>query len=272
MDYNSYNPDDDFSFETDAEKTYTPNGGVSSVSVSVTLSTKALGADAFIKLEETWEFDTPASPGEAAVQRAEIVEVLRDQALGEAKKTVEEVRTFVASTPKGSVSVHDVNPSAAAAPSQAGRTAPAAGPAATIAVANGAQAAAGGGLDWRSLPDRFDANKQFRYVSTLSQPSDVLVGMVNQWLIAQGFNPDAFKVWDNRTGPKGLEAGVPQSCVAAVKVSQDAASYVSPDLAKQQLARVKHNADGSLYIWLTKEAEAAIKYGALDQLKLDGGQ
>lgn len=271
MDYN-YNNEDDFTVETDHQPVYTANGGVSQVSVSVTLSTKALGADAFIKLEETWDFQDPASPGEAAVQRAEIVDILRDQALQEAKRTVEEVRKFVASTPKGNVSVHDVNPQApSAAPSQVGVVAPSSGPAATVAVANGAQVPASGGLDWRSLPDRFDANKQFRFVSTMSQPTEVLVGLVNQWLLAQGLNPDAFKVWDNRTGPKGLESGVPQACVAAVKVAQDAAGFVSPDLAKQQLARVKHNSDGSLYIWFTKEAEAAIKYGALDQLKIDGG-
>jgi hypothetical protein len=266
MDYENNN--DDYTFEVDHEPTYTANGGVSQVSVSVTLSTKALGADAFIKLEETWDFHTPASPGEAACQRAEIIEVLRDQAMGEAKKTVAEVRAFVASTPKGAVSVHDVNPNAAPTASQFGQAAPASGPAATVAVANGAAPASSGGLEWRSLPDRFDDTKQFRYVSTISQPSEVLVAQVNQWLVANGFNPDAFKVWDNRTGPRGLEAGVPQSCVAAVKVGKDAESYVSPDLARQQLARVKHNADGSLYIWFTKEAEAAIKYGALDQLKL----
>lgn len=273
MDYNYKPEEDDFNIELNDQKVTTPNGGVSQVSVSVTLSTKALGADAFIKLEETWDFQTPASPAEAICQRADIVEILREQAMEEAKKTVAEVRKFVASTPKGNVSVHDVIPQApSAVPSQAGAVAPSSGPAATVAVANGAQVPASGGLDWRSLPDRFDANKQFRYVSTVSQPSEVLVGLVNQWLIGQGFNPDAFKVWDNRTGAKGLEAGVPQSCVAAVKVSQDASSYVSPDLAKQQLARVKHNSDGSLYIWFTKEAEAAIKYGALDQLKLDGGR
>ncbi len=265
---NKNNPATNYSIEEDAVVIANPTGGVSQVSVSITLSTKALGADAFIKLEETYDFGTPVIESEAIIRRSDMVEILRDQAIIEAKNVVDAYREAVASTPKGAVSVHPVNPVAAAG-TQAGSVAPAfSGPQATVAVANGAAPAPAGGAQWASVPSKF-GDGELRFITTASYSTSLLEAEVGNWLRQHGLNPDAFKVWDNRPGARGLEAGVPNGCVAAVKVSKDAQAYVQGDIANQAIARVKFNSNGSLYIWLTKEAEAAIKYGALNGVKLE---
>jgi hypothetical protein len=245
----------------------TGEGGVSAVTVSITLSVKPLGADAFIKMEETYSFVEPVHEGVALVRRDEMLDILREQALEQAKSTADQVRELVASTPKGNVSVHPVAPAPAPAGAFAGQAAPVSGPAATVAVANGAAPATG---QWMSVASRF-GDGDLRFLPTTVYPSEQLEAEVGKWLTAQGLNPDAFKVWDNRPGPKGLEAGVPNGCVAAVKISKDAQAYVPGDIANLAAARVKFNSNGSLYIWFTKEAEAAIKYGALDRLKVAAG-
>lgn len=241
------------------------NGGVSSVTVSVTVSGKPLGADAFIKMEETFAFAEPASDVDAIIKRDNMLEILRDQVLLQATSTAEAIRERVAQTPRGSVQVAPVQPAPAPAGTQANFPAPAgAGAAAVQAVANGATADAG---DWMAVPSRF-GDGEIRFMTTMSFPQDRLEAEVGQWLLAKGLNPNAFKVWDNRPGPKGLEAGVPNGCVATVKVGREAVDYVAGDMARLAVARVKFNANGTLYIWLTKEAEAALKYGALDALKV----
>jgi hypothetical protein len=53
-----------------------------------------------------------------------------------------------------------------------------------------------------------------------------------------------------------------------VKVSKEAQEFVAVELQTAAIARAKHNADGSVYVWLTKEGEAALKFGALDRIKL----
>jgi len=256
-----YHIEDDVAIITDT-------AGVRSVSVSITLSTKALGADAFIKLEETYDFGHGVNDGEAVVRRSNMVDVLRDQVLAEAKNLVDAVREEIANTPKGSVSVHAVSPAPAPA-AAAGTVAPAfSGPQATVAVANGATPAPQGGAQWMSVPSKF-GDGELRFITTVSYPTSQLEGEVAGWLRNHGLNPDAFKVWDNRPGQKGLEAGIPNGCVAAVKIAKDAQSFVSGDIANQAIARVKFNSNGSLYIWLTKEADAALKYGALNGVKLE---
>jgi hypothetical protein len=257
-----------YSIEEDAVVISNPQGGVSQVSVSITLSTKALGADAFIKLEETYDFGTAVTDGEAIVRRSQMVEILRDQAIEEAKAVVDVVREEIAKTPKGSVSVHPVNPVSVSG-AQAGSVAPAfSGPQATVAVANGAAPASAGGAQWMSVPSKF-GDGELRFITTATYSTSQLEGEVGNWLRQHGLNPDAFKVWDNRPGQKGLEAGVPNGCVAAVKIAKDAQSFVQGDIANQAIARVKFNSNGSLYIWLTKEADAALKYGALNGVKLE---
>jgi hypothetical protein len=265
---NKSNPASDYTVEEDVFVIANTVGGVSQVSVSITLSTKALGADAFIKLEETYDFATPATDGEAVVRRSEMVDLLRDQVILEAKAVVDAVREAVASTPKGSVSIHPVqgynNPG-----TQAAAPAPAfSGPQATVAVANGSPAPVAGGAQWMSVPSKF-GDGELRFISTASYSTSQLESEVGNWLRQHAMNPDAFKVWDNRPGQKGLEAGVPNGCVAAVKISKDAQEFVTGEIANQAIARVKFNSNGSLYIWFTKEAEAAIKYGALNGVKLE---
>lgn len=257
----------EYTVEGDAAVIPADNGGVRSVSVSITLSTKALGADTFIKLEENFEFSTPTDEGSAVIKREEVASILREQAIAIAKETVAEFREAVAATPRGNTSVHPVQP-ASNPGTAAGTVAPSFGAAATVAVANGAAAPAAGGIEWRSVPNKF-GDGELRFITSASFPTARLESEVGQWLAGRGLNPDAFKVWDNRTGAKGLEAGVSAGCVAAVKVSKEASEYVSGDVTGIAIARVKFNSDGSVYVYWTKEGESALKFGALDRIKLE---
>jgi hypothetical protein len=254
----------EYTVDGDSASIPADGGGVRSVSVSITLNAKALGADMFIKLEEAYEFSTPTDESGALFKREEIAQILREQAISVAKESADEFRAAVAATPRGSVSVHQVIPDQHPG-TQAGAAAPVSGPAATVAVANGAAPTAGG---WMSVPSRF-GDGELRFLPTSVYSSGQLEAEVGNWLRQHGFNPDAFKVWDNRPGQKGLEAGVPNGCVAAIKISKDAQAFVAGDIANQAIGRVKFNSNGSLYIWFTKEAEAAIKYGALDNVKVE---
>jgi hypothetical protein len=253
---------------TDIKTAETAAGGVvTAVTVSITVNAKVLGADAFVKMEEIRWFDGGTDPANAILVREDIIGILREQVLDEAAATADAVRERAAQTPKGAVSVHPAAPVQPAAGAQFGQTAPPSGPQATVAVANGAAPAAG---QWQSVPSRF-GDGEIRFLPTSVYSTGQLEAEVAQWLSGQGLNPDAFKVWDNRPGPKGLEAGAPNGCVAAIKVSRDAEDFVPADVARNAVARVKFNNNGTLYIWLTKEAEAAIKYGALDKVKLAAG-
>lgn len=255
---------------TDTEVTLTnENGGVSSVTVSITVNAKTLGADAFIKMEEVHAFETPATAADAVLKRYDMLDILKEQVIEQAKAVAATIRSEVAAIPKGVASVVPVGPSTNPG-TQAGQVAPSFGGPATVAVANGAAPVPANAGDWASVPSRF-GDGDLRFLTTASYPSARLEAEVNSWLEGNGLNSGAFKVWDNRPGPKGLEAGVPNGCVATIKINKDAQSYVAADIATQAIGRVKFNSNGSLYIWFTKEAEAALKYGALDRLKLSGG-
>lgn len=241
-------------------------GGVSQVTASVTVSAKPLGGDAFIKLEETFTFDSPVDQGTAVVQRSLILDILREQALEEAQKTADAIRKHIADNPRGNVSVHPVAP-AVPQGTQVGTEAPRFGAPATVAVANGATVPPTGGLQWGSVKSKFGEG-ELRFVTTASQSTDELKNLALAQMQQKGLNPEALVVWDNRTGARGLEAGIPAGCVAAVKVSKEAADFVPAEIQTVAIARVKHNSDGSLYVWLTKEGEAALKFGALDRIKV----
>ena len=240
-------------------------GGVSQVAASITISAKPLGGDAFIKLEETFVFDSPVDAATAIFKREEMLDILRDQVILQAQATADAIRKHIADTPRGNVSVHAVTQQATA-PTQSGQTAPAFGAQATVAVANGATPVNSGGLQWGTVKSKFGEG-ELRFVTSASQSSDQLKSLVLAQMQTKGINPEALVVWDNRTGARGLEAGVPAGCVAAVKVSKEAQEFVPLEVQNIALARVKHNSDGSVYVWLTKEAEAALKFGALDRIK-----
>jgi hypothetical protein len=248
-------------------------GGVRSTSVKVTLNAKSLGVDAFISLEETHEFTELASDFDALETRQGIAEVLLEQALAQVKMTADAVQKYAAENPRGHVSVHAVNP-----------TAPAGVAAGTVAsgpivqqvqqVANGAATTAAGG--WLTAPDRFDAGKTVRFLSSSVYSTDQLKQDVYAWLSGKGLNPQCFEVWDERTGPRGAEAGNPISSVANIKVAEPYRNAIPADVTftdrggVKAVARAKFNADGSLYIWLDKGAEAALKYGALAPISAGG--
>lgn len=245
----------------------TQQGGVTTVTASVTINGKPLGADAFVKLEETFEFAAPVDPDEAITQRTLMLSVLREQAIAEAQKTADAIRKHIADNPRGNVSVHPVAP-AVPQGTQASASAPSFGAPATVAVANGAALPPTGGLVWSSVKSKF-GDGELRFVTTQSQSTDELKALVlSQMSQKFGLNPEALVVWDNRTGARGLEAGVPAGCVAAVKISKDAEAFVPAEVFSVAIARVKHNSDGSLYVWMTKEGEAALKFGALDRIKV----
>lgn len=230
--------------------------GVRSTSVSITLNAKSLGVDAFVKVEETREFPELASAADAIIIREELSSILTEQALEIIASTAETVKAKLAEMPRGHVSVHQVNPAAPQGVA-VGTQAPAQpGPAQVAAVANGASFQ----TEWRSVPSKF-GDGELRFVATASYSTGQLESDVANWLRGKGLNPMLFKVWDNRPGARGLEAGVPNGSVAAVKVSREIIDACPPDFQRIPAARVKFNSDGSLYVYFTKEFEAFLKYG-----------
>jgi hypothetical protein len=240
-------------------------GGVRSTSVSITLNAKSLGVDAFVKLEQTHEFIDLVPVGEAMMQREEIAELLTEEILAIIANTASTVKQHAAENPRGAVSVHPVNPAPAPVGTQAGQQAPAQPAQAIAAVANGADFSNA----WMSCPSRF-GDGDIRFLSTAAYSSEQMEYEVGQWLSSKGLNPSSFKVWDNRPGPKGLEAGVPNGAVGTVKVGKDVLDQVPNEFEKVPAARIKFNNNGSLYIWFTKEFEAFTKYGGAAVLKAGG--
>jgi hypothetical protein len=233
-------------------------GGVRSVSVSVTINGKSLGVDAFVKLEETFEFVELGDENAAILKRAAIADSLAAEALEVVRNTAGSVREAIAARPQGVVQTVPAQQPAPAPAAQAGQTVTGSGPEAIVAVANGATAT---NLQWGTGPSRFgDADLRFLLSSVYS--SEQLEQDVATWLRGKGLNPAAFKVWDNRTGPRGLEAGVAQGSVANVKVDAELvdSGQVPDEFKSVPAARVKFNADGSLYVWPTKQFEGYLKY------------
>jgi hypothetical protein len=239
----------------------TPAKEVKSTSVAITLNAKSIGVDAFIKLEQTNEFETPISEVDALVKREEIAALLTEQCLAIAKDTAATVKNYIA---ENGTTVQ-VTPG-----TQAGIVAPAGSGADAIrSVANGATPG-NGGLDWRVAVDAFDSNKQVRYVSTASISGDVMKQHAANWLVGQGLNPEAFDVWDER---RDAEAGKAISSVCNIKVKEAFRDKAPADLVftdrggVKAVARAKFNSDGSLYFhWANKAVDAAVKYGAFSAL------
>lgn len=240
----------------------TPAANVRSTSVSITLNAKALGVDAFVKFEETVEFQAPVDTVEALVKRDEMAQLITDQLISVINDMSATIKAAAPVLPAG-----PVVPQALAGTYQ-GQPAPSGSGAAAIhAVANGATA---GGMDWRNAPDRFDASKTVRYLSTDSYPAEALKAAAAAWLAGAGFNPEAFDIWDER---RDAEAGKAISSVCNIKVKKELHSRVPRDVVAtntggvKAVARAKFNHDGSMFFYWSKDAEAAAKYGALEPLK-----
>lgn len=240
-------------------------GSVRSTSVSITLNAKGLGVDAFVKVEQTQEFVNPVSAEDAKLYRVQMGDALTSEALIIVEDTAKKVKEYAAANPRGTTSVHDVQARPAPVASQAGAQASGSGAPAVVAVANGASHS----QEWGSTPSKF-GDGDIRFLTTASYPSDQMEADVASWLTTQGLNPAGFKVWDNRPGPRGLEAGVAQGSVANIKVDRSLVDEgVVPDEFKSvPAARVKFNNNGTLYIWLTKQFEGYIKYALDERLKL----
>jgi hypothetical protein len=229
---------------------------VTSTSVSITFNAKSLGLDAFIKFEETVEFPDGASDVDALLKRDNMAALIADQLIVVIKDTAATVK---AAAP--------VLPAAPAVGAYQGQPAPqGTGAAAVAAVANGAVV---GGADWRSAPDRFDNTKQVRYLSTTSYSADQMKAAAAQWLASAGFSAANFDVWDER---RDAESGKAISSVCNIKVKKDLFGLLPHDVVQtntggvKAVARAKFNHDGSLFFYWSKDAEAAIKYGAFAPL------
>lgn len=234
------------------------NSKVTHTSVKVTLNAKSLGLDAFFTVEETHEFIGDANVVDAAIKREEVAALLVDQLI----KLIGDASVEVKSSIK-SPAQQVVPPAVAASLAPAGTGAPA-----ITAVANGAAHATG----WASTSDRFDPNKQVRFLTRAAFPTENMKAQCAAWLRSKGFNADLFDIWDER---KDAEEGKPVSCVANIKVKKDyhsimagaADAIVTPGGASKAIARARFNQDGTLWLYFAKEFEAAMKYGAAEGLK-----
>ena len=242
------------------------NGGVRSTTVKFTASGKPFGADVFITVETTHEFATLANDEQVLTRQEELAVQLRAQVLDIVKDSVAATREAAANTPKGQVSIHPVAPSAPA-PAYAGQTAPVGtGASAVVAVANGATQGEG---DWRSVASRF-GDGQIRFISSLVYSSDQLKADVYAWISKQGIDPNLFDVWDERTGPRGAEAGNPIGSVFNIKIKKDAQGLVPDDFHRNAAGRGKFNNDGSIYPYWSKDFESFLKFGGASKVSAAG--
>jgi hypothetical protein len=242
------------------------NGGVRSTTVKFTASGKPFGADVFITVETVHEFANLANDEQVLSRQEDLAAQLQSQVLDLIKNAVATTREAAANTPKGQVSIHPVA-SVQAAPAQAGYQAPAGtGAQAVVAVANGATQAQG---DWRSVPSRF-GDGQIRFISSTAYSSDQLKADVSRWIAGQGIDPNLFDIWDERTGPRGAEAGNPIGSVFNIKVKKEAQDRVPEDFHRNAAGRGKFNNDGSVYPYWSKDFDAFLKYGGKSQLSEAG--
>lgn len=222
---------------------------VKEVSVTITKSLKLNGDIISVSVGETATIND-GQELDGILTRAQIAQVLSEQADVIIKTESERM----AATHKSFIPTPVVSPTPAGSQAYA---APVAGTGlqAVQAAANGAPVNADGG--WRSVPSRF-GDGDIRFLPCSVFPTVRLEQEVQAFLSSKGLNPGFFKVWDNRPGPRGLEAGAPNGAVAAVKLNDGAPG--KEQMGNNAAARVKFNNDGSLYIWLTKEFEAALKF------------
>jgi hypothetical protein len=208
---------------------------VTAVSVSVTQSIKLSGDLVSITLSETRELEG-ASDFDAVIVRTEISEALQEQGQDFLNKA------------KANAPVQAPRPVAQApAPVQVAQAA--------VQAAVHTPATAGGG--WMSVPSRF-GDGDIRFLPTSVYSTMQLETDIAAFLAQHNLDIRFFKVWDNRPGPRGMEAGTPSGAVAAVKLNDGAPG--KEQLGNNAAVRVKFNNDGSLYCWFTKEFEAALKF------------
>lgn len=227
------------------------NGGVRSTTVKYTASGKPFGADVFISLETTHEFSELATDEVVLARQEELAVQLQAQALDLIKSAVETNKGAVASAPRPAIQAVQAGVQA-----PAGTSAPA-----VVAVANGATPQG----DWRSVPSRF-GDGQIRFISSSAYTSDQLKADVSRWIAGQGIDANLFDIWDERTGPRGAEAGNPIGSVFNIKVKKEAQNRVPEDFHKNAAGRGKFNNDGSIYPYWSKDFEAFLKFGGKQHL------
>jgi len=237
-------------------------GGIKSTTVKYTGSGKPFGADIFVSVESVHEWADTVDDDTALARQAELTEQLTLQVIDLIKNAAEKVRDEIAKTPKGQASVHPVQPYQATGTQTGSDAAAGMGRAAVVSVANGATPQGG---DWLSVPSRF-GDGQVRFVSSTAYSSDQLKADVANWITAQGLNPDFFDVWDERTGPRGAEAGNPIGSVFNIKVKKDHQDAVPADFHRNAAGRGKFNNDGSIYPYWSKDFDSFLKYGGKDRL------
>lgn len=243
------------------------NGGIRLTTVKYTGSGKPFGVDVFITVETTHEFTNLASDDEALNRQEEIAVQLT--------ATVTDLIKQAASNLKGNTSQPNTQPQVQTQPQsqpfvQPQTTMPAFSPAPqqfnnpVVAAANGVMPPTANG--WMSVPSRFgDGN--IKFVSSSVYSSEQLKFDVAQWITAQGIDASLFDIWDERTGPKGAEAGVPIGSVFNIKVKKDN-QHLVPDIFHRNAAgRGKFNNDGSIYPYWSKDFEGFLNvYGGKEKL------
>ena len=218
---------------------------VTAVTVSITQSIKLAGDLVSITLGETRELEG-ASDFDALTVRNEITEILQEQGqdfLNKAKANGPVQAAPRAVTGPGTAPVA-VPSYQATAPVQA----------AVASAVNSAPVNNGG---WLSVPSRF-GDGDIRFLPCSAYPTAQLEAEVASFLAGHNLDARYFKVWDNRPGPRGMEAGVASGALAAVKLVDGAPG--KDQLGNNAALRAKFNNDGSLYLWFTKEFEAALKF------------
>ena len=234
------------------------DNGVSSVTVTVTVSTLPFGVDASVSLTDTITFTHPVDALTAATERTVAVERLSAEASREAQQVAATVKNAIAAVPRGNTSVVELAAALhATAPSRLAEVVSGSDSAAVVALANGATAAAPtSGVQWASGPSRF-GGEEIRYIPTSHYPTSSLKEDVLAQLAEHGIDAAAVVVFDDR---EYLEKGQPAGSIATVKVAKSHQSLVPADYQRNAIARAKFNTDGTVKVTLTRDFATYLRH------------
>lgn len=124
-------------------------------------------------------------------------------------------------------------------------------------VAPAAVSAPVGGLDWK-IAYKPNGAGSFEYPSTVSYSKEKFIEEAKRIIPTLGIDPAEVVVFDDRGGPKGIEAGNEYYCAGKVKARQDS-MLMRAMQGKSIVANIDFNRDGTLKMSLSRDGKTAMQ-------------
>ena len=236
-----------------------PHGeGITGFSVEVAASAQHQSFRTSIE----YSFGRPVKSTDMAVPHEQAAQYAQQLAVRELNRHLDRVDAEVKQKRQGGQPAPPQPPAQQAPPPQQQAPAQPQGQSFPNAGAAAPQGMAGQGAGQAAAPQWVTGQKpqgqgSHRFVGTASLDSQTFKTMIAQQLAAQGENPDAFAIYDNRPD---LEQGNPQWQVAAVKPVEGSPAALNPAMLTQQgkpksAFFVDFQQDGSVALKATRDYE-----------------